>query len=84
MPVTPTDPLPIDVHENLIRLADSAGLAPVDVLREALNLFAREFEDRQSAERAEQITPRAAELKAILARNPRPSAWHDSDELLFS
>jgi hypothetical protein len=83
MSVAPTDPLPVDVQETLVRLADSAGVAPADVLREALNLYACELEDRQAAERAEQITPRAAELKAILARNPRPSTWHDSDEPLF-
>jgi hypothetical protein len=82
MSVVPIDPLPTDLHESLIRLANSAGLAPADVLREALDLFARELEDRQAAERAEQITPRMAELRAILARNPRPSGWHDSDEAL--
>jgi len=83
MSVVPTDPLPVDVHETLVRLADSAGLAPADVLREALDLFARDSEDRQAFERAERITPRAAELDAILARNPRPSTWHDSDERLY-
>ena len=83
MSVVPTDPLPIDVQETLVRLADTAGLAPAEVLREALELYARELEDRQAAERAEWITPRAAELKAILACNPRPSTWHDSDEPLF-
>jgi len=77
MSVVPTDPLPLDVHATLVRLAGSAGLAPADVLREALDLFARELEDRQAFERAERITPRAAELDAILARNPRPFTWHD-------
>jgi hypothetical protein len=67
----------------LVRLANTAGLPPTDVLREALELYARELEDRQAAERAERITPRVAQLKAILARNPRPSTWHDSDEALF-
>jgi hypothetical protein len=83
MSIVPTDPLPLDVHETLVRLAGSAGLAPVDVLREALDLFAPEFEDRQAFELAERITPRAAELDAILARNPRPSTGHDSDERLY-
>jgi hypothetical protein len=46
MSVQPTGLLPVDVHENLIRLADSAGLAPAEVLREALDLFARDLEDR--------------------------------------
>jgi hypothetical protein len=80
MSAAPADPLPVDVHETLVRLADCAGLAPADVLREALDLFARDLDDRQAAER---ITPRTAELDAILARNPRPSTWHDSDEPLF-
>jgi hypothetical protein len=53
------------------------------MLREALDLYARELEDRQAAERAERITPRTAELKAILARNPRPASWYNSDEPLF-
>jgi hypothetical protein len=76
--------LPIDVHETLVRLADSAGLAPVDLLREALDVYARELEESQKAtERAERITPCTTELKAILARSPRPSTWHDSDEPLF-
>jgi predicted DNA-binding protein len=83
MSVVPTDPLPSDVQETLVRLANTAGLPPTDVLREALELYARELEDRQAAERAERITPRVAELKAIPARNPRPSTWHDSDEALF-
>src|SRR5262245_45853325 len=69
-----------DIRETLNRLSHSAGRAPDDVLRDALELFARDLEDRQAAER---ITPRTAELKAILARNPRPSTWHDSDEPLF-
>jgi predicted DNA-binding protein len=80
MSLTPTEPLPSDVQETLDRLSHSAGLARDDVLREALDLFAQEVEDRRAAER---ITPRTAELKAILARNPRPSSWHDSDEPLF-
>ena len=80
MSVALTEPLPADVREVLIRLSDSAGLAPDDVLREALDLFAHELEDRRAAER---ITPSTSELKAILARNPRPSTWHDSDEPLF-
>ncbi len=83
MSVAPIDPLPVDVQETLVRLADSAGIAPVDVLPEALNRYACELEYRQAAERAEGITPRADELKMILARNPRPSTWHDSDEPLF-
>ena len=83
MPDVPTDSLPSDWQENLARLSDQTGLTPTDVLREALELYARELEDRQSAERAERITPRTAELKVILARNPRPSTWSDSDESLF-
>ena len=83
MPDVPTDPLPSDWQENLARLSDQTGLTPTDVLREALELYARELEDRQAAERAERITPRTAELKVILARNPRPSTWSDSDESLF-
>ena len=83
MSVVPTEPLPVDVRETLVRLSDSAGLAPDDVLREALDLFARDLEDRQTAERAERITPRTADLKAILARHPRPATWHDSDEPMF-
>jgi predicted DNA-binding protein len=83
MPDVPTDPLPSDWQENLARLSDQTGLTPTDVLREALELYARELEDRQSAERAERITPRTAELKVILARSPRPSTWYDSDESLF-
>jgi hypothetical protein len=83
MSVVPTEPLPVDVRETLVRLSDSAGLAPDDVLREALDLFARDLEDRQAAERAERITPRTTELKAILARNPRPVIWRDSDEPMF-
>jgi predicted DNA-binding protein len=73
MPDVPTDPLSSDWQENLARLSDQTGLTPTDVLRKALELYARELEDRQAAERAERITPRTAELKAILARNPRPS-----------
>jgi predicted DNA-binding protein len=80
MSVTPTEPLPPDVRETLDRPSHSAGRAPDDVLRDALELFARDLEDRQAAER---ITPSSAELKAILARNPRPSRWHDSDEPLY-
>lgn len=80
MSVTPLEPLPSDVRETLDRLSHSAGLPRDDILREALDLFARELEDRLFAE---QITPRTAELKAILARKPRPSSWHDSDEPLF-
>jgi hypothetical protein len=83
MTATPTEPLPPDVRETLVRLSDSAGLAPDDLLRQAHDLFARDLEDRQAAERAERITPRTAELKAILTRNPRPSTRHDSDEPLF-
>lgn len=83
MSVEPTDPLPGDVWETLARLSTTAGQTPTDVLRQALELYARELEDRQAAERAERITPRSAELKAILARNPRPSTWYDSDEPLF-
>ena len=83
MPDVPADPLPSDWQENLAQLSDQTGLTPTDVLREALELYARELEDRQAAERAERITPRTAELKAILARNPRPSTWYDSDESLF-
>ena len=71
-------PEPVEkVRGTLDRLSHSAGLAPDDVLREALALYARDLEDRQAAER---IAPSTAELKAILARNPRPSSWHDSDE----
>lgn len=80
MSITAPGVLPADVRENLDRLSHSAGLAPVDVIREALELFARDLDDRRAAE---QITPRKAELKAILARNPRPSQWHDSDEPLY-
>jgi predicted DNA-binding protein len=83
MSVVPTDPLPSDVQETLVRLSNSAGLPPTEVLREALELYARELEDRQAAESAEQITPRTAELKALLARKPRPSTWCDSEEALF-
>ncbi len=75
MSVVPTDSLPVDVHETLIRLSGSTGLTPADVLREVLDLFARDLEDRQAFERAERITPRAAELDAILARNPRASTF---------
>jgi len=77
-----TDSLPMDIQQALLRLADSAGLAPVIVLREALDLFARELEDRHTLDRAERMTPRKAELDAILSRNPRPATWHDSDEPL--
>jgi predicted DNA-binding protein len=80
MSITPTESFPLDVREALDRLSHTAGLTRDDVLREALELFARELEDRQAIER---ITPSTAELKAILARNPRPSSWHDSDEPLF-
>jgi predicted DNA-binding protein len=73
-------PLPIDVQENLVRLSGSVGLPPAEVIRQALDLFAQEWEDRQAAER---ITPRAAELRDVIARKPRPSTWHDSDEPLF-
>jgi predicted DNA-binding protein len=83
MPDVPTDPLPSDWQENLARLSDQTGLTPTDVLREALELYAPELEDRQAAERAERITPRTAELKTTLARNPRASSWHDTDESLF-
>ncbi len=41
---------PIDVQENLVRLANSAGLSPAELLRNALDLFAPEWEDRQAAE----------------------------------
>jgi predicted DNA-binding protein len=70
MSVTPTELLPPDVRETLDRLSRTAGLSPDDVLREALALFAQDLEDRQAAER---ITPRTAELMAILARGPHPS-----------
>jgi predicted DNA-binding protein len=70
MPITPTEPLPPDIRETLDHLSRPAGLAPDDVLREALALFAQELEDRQAAE---WITPSTAELKAILVRNPRPA-----------
>jgi hypothetical protein len=70
MSVFPIDPLPVDVHETSARLSATSGLSPADVLREALDLYARELEDRQAAERAERITPRTAELQAILTRNP--------------
>jgi hypothetical protein len=83
MSAAPTDPLPMDIQQTLARLAGSAGLDPVVVLREALDLFARELEDQQALDRAEQITLRRAELDAILALNPRPSTWHDSDEPLY-
>ena len=61
-------------------MADQASLQ--DVMEELRRTQQRlqHLEDRQAAER---ITPRTAELKAILARNPRPSTWHDSDEPLF-
>ena len=71
---------PEEAREALDRLSHSAGRSPDEVLRDALELFARDLEDRRAAE---QITPRTADLKAILARNPRPSSWHDSDEPLF-
>ena len=78
MTVVPIDPLPIDIHETVARLSATAGLAPTDVHREALELFARELEDRQAIDRAERMTPWAAELDSILARCPRLSTWHDS------
>jgi hypothetical protein len=78
--VTPTEPLPLDVRETLDRLCHTAGLARDDVLREALELFAHELEERRAIER---MTPKTAELKAILGRNPRPTSWNDSDEPLF-
>jgi hypothetical protein len=81
MSVGHTDPLPLDVHEALVRLSAVAGLSPVDVLREAIDLYARELEERQAVERAQRITPSQAELNAIIAKNPRPAAWHDSDQL---
>jgi predicted DNA-binding protein len=80
MSITSTGSVPLDIRESLDRLSHFAGLAPDDVLREALELFARDLEDRQAAE---QIAPRKAGLQAILARNPRPSRWQDSDELLY-
>ncbi len=83
MSIGHTDPLPVDVHEALVRLSAAAGLTLADVLREAIDLYARELEDRHAAERAERVTPRQAELDAIVARNPRPRTWHDSDEPLF-
>ena len=83
MSVGHTDPLPLDLHETLLRLSAMAGLSPTDVLRQAIDLYARELEDRQAAERAERFTPRQAELDAILAKNPRPAIWHDSDQPLF-
>jgi hypothetical protein len=83
MSVASIDPLPVDIHETVARLSATAGLAPSDVLREALALFARELEDRQAIDRAERMTPRAVQLDSILARRASPSAWHDSDEPLF-
>ena len=83
MTVVSIDPLPVDIHETVARLSATAGLAPTDVLREALELFARELDDRQAIDRAERLTPRAAQLDSILDRCPRPSTWHDSDEPLF-
>jgi hypothetical protein len=80
MDLPPTEPLPPDIRETLDRLSHTAGLTRDDILREALELFAHELEGRQAVER---ITPSTAELKAILARNPRPSSWHDPDEPLF-
>ena len=80
MSVGHTDPLPLDLHETFLRLSAIAGLSPTDVLREAIDLYARELEDRQATKR---ITPRQAELDAILAKNPRPAIWHDSDQPLF-
>jgi hypothetical protein len=82
MSVVSIDPLPVDIHETVARLSATAGLSPSDVLREALELFARELEDRQAIDRAERMTPRAAELDSILARCPRLSTWHDLDEPL--
>jgi predicted DNA-binding protein len=83
MPVGHTDPLPLDIHEALVHLSAAAGLSPADVLREAIDLYARELEDRQSVERAERLTPSQADLNAIIAKNPRPVTWHDSDQPLF-
>ncbi len=83
MTVGHTDTLPLDVHEALIGLSAVAGLSPADVLRSGIDLYARELEDRQSAERAERITPRQAELDTILTKIPRPAIWHDSDQPLF-
>jgi hypothetical protein len=77
---TQTEPHPLDVRETPDRLCHTAGLTRDDVLREALELFAHELEERQAIER---MTPNTADLKAILARNPRPTSWHDSDERLF-
>ena len=70
-----------DVREKLDRLSHSAGLSPVDVIREAASKIYLPVisEDRQAAH---QITPRKAELKVILARNLRPGRWHDPDEPL--
>ena len=51
MSVGHADPLPLDVHEALVRLWVVAGLSPADVLRQAINLHVRELEDRQAVER---------------------------------
>jgi predicted DNA-binding protein len=83
MTVGHTDPLPLDVHEALVRLSAAAGLSPADVLREAIDLYARELEDKLAVARAQRITPSQAELNAIIAKNPRPATWHDSDQPLF-
>ena len=80
MSVGQTDPLPVDLQEALGALSAAAGLSPADVLREAIDLYARELEDRQAAVQAERIaTPRQAELDSILAKNPRPTSWYDPD-----
>jgi predicted DNA-binding protein len=83
MSVGHTDPLPLDVHEALVRLSAAAGLSPAEVLREAIDLYARELDERQAVESAERITPSQAELNAVIAKNPRPATWHDSDQPLF-
>ena len=79
MSVGSIDPLPPDVRETLARLSDSMGQSPVEVLREALDRFARDVEDSQAAER---MTPSTDDLRAIVARKPKPLLWHDSEEAL--
>ncbi len=74
MSVGSIEPLPPDVRETLARLSDSVGQPPVEVLREALDRFARDVEDRQVAER---MTPSTGDLRAILARTFRPQRTFD-------
>ena len=69
MSVGHTDPLPLDVREALVRLSAAAGLSPA-MSCAAIDLYARELEERQAVERADAITPSQAELDAILAKNP--------------